>query len=89
MLGKRSDQRCPFEADQLFLGRFPKQDFEIDLETFSCTCPVGHVTTALHTQRAMVPMVTSVSPSALRPRSVTSVRCAANVSRLDGTGAGL
>ena len=36
---KRSNRSC-----------FPKQDFEIDLETFSCTCSAGHVTTDLHTQ---------------------------------------
>ena len=28
--------------------RFPKEDFEIDLESGTCTCPAGHTTSKLY-----------------------------------------
>ena len=28
--------------------RFPKEDFEIDLESGACTCPAGHTTSKLY-----------------------------------------
>ena len=48
-----AERDLPLRANvpkRLNRSRFPKQDFEIDLETLSCTCPAGHVTTDLHTQ---------------------------------------